>query len=170
MPKVRPAPTQQALLGNKIKELSNLMAFEILANLVETHTTELTHLLAKEILARQLSSYQNDSEATLIAKAQITLTGVISYLRSSDPTEYRNFIQELTLARLNNGYSAEDFYTVVEITAQAVKALIDRELTEPTHTKVELERYHRRIDGMQTLTQSTLVATRSAFHKQAKQA
>jgi dihydroneopterin aldolase len=71
------------------------MVFEILTNLVETHKTELAHSLAKEILAHHLSSYQHASEATLAVQLEATLAGIILYLRSSDPTEYRNFIKNL---------------------------------------------------------------------------
>jgi hypothetical protein len=141
------------------------MAFEKLADLVETHKVTLSRTVAKSVLARQFVSYQHDSIDTLAPLMVRTLEAISGYLRSSEPTEYRNFVQQLTLMRLRNGYNAEDFYNIVEFFTHAIKDLVAKELTGPDHLQTDLERYYRRIEGMQTLTYSIIVATRSAFTK-----
>jgi hypothetical protein len=141
------------------------MAFEKLADLVEAHKVTLSRTVAQAVLARQFVSYQHDSLDTLAPLMARTLEAISAYLRSSDPTEYRNFVQQLTLMRLRNGYNAENFYNIVEFFTRAIKELVAKELTGSDHLQTDLERYYRRIEGMQTLTYSTIVATRSAFTK-----
>jgi hypothetical protein len=141
------------------------MAFEKLADLIETHKVALSRTIAQAVLAQQFVSYQHDSLDTLAPRMIHTLEAISSYLRNSDPTEYRNFVQQLTLMRLRNGYNAEDFYNIVEFFTISIKDLAAKELTGPDHSQTDLERYYRRLDGMQTLTYSIIVATRSAFTK-----
>jgi hypothetical protein len=140
------------------------MFFEKLANYIETNKQEISHEIALETLARQLTSYKNFAAAELATKFLPTVEMVVRYLRSGNPQEYRDYTQNLTITRLSQGYTAEDFYMMAEILVTILKRAIAKELTAPDQLK-ELERYQRRLDGIQSLAQSTIVATRAAFSK-----
>jgi hemoglobin-like flavoprotein len=133
------------------------MLYNILANLVELHKEALAVAVAKKALARNLPSYTNQTIAALAPKFWPTLEMLARYVRDGDPSEYRDYIATLTRTRLSQGYKAEDFYIMGELLTEAIRELIDKETQVDAKIKIS---WQRRLNGIQTLAQTTVVASR----------
>jgi hypothetical protein len=137
--------------------------YKPLLQLIEAHKEEVAYNTAREALARKLPSYLGLPPEKLAPNFIPTIEMLSRYILHGDPEEYRTYIMKLTEQRLSQGYQVQDFYIMGEILTQVLIALVDAELPGAENAAAR-RRYQRRLTGIQTLAQSTVVATRFARH------
>lgn len=137
------------------------MSYQELAQLIENNKEEVAYRTAEEAISRNLSSYLNFTIEQLAQNFLPTVEMLSRYVLNGNPEEYRNYIMRLTEIRLAQGYSVEDFYVMGEVLTKALQAFVDAKLPEQEYDRAR-RRYHLRLSGIQTLAQSTVVATRYA--------
>ena len=133
------------------------MSYHTLADMVELHKEKIALEVAKKAIARNLPSYVNKSAQELALNFRPTIEMLARYVRHADPTEYRDYMIKLTRTRLSQGYTSQDFYIMGEILTEAIKEVVENYLGEDEKTKTS---WFRRLNGIQTLAQTTVVATR----------
>ena len=134
------------------------MSFDKLADLIERDIQNISRLTAKRAIQQHMASSSQQSPEKLAQLFVHTVEMLARYVRSGEPTEYRNYIQQLTIQRLQQGYDMTEFFTMGNILTTVLKEFVDRELPGSDNEAIR-RRYYRRLEGLQTLAQSTVVAT-----------
>lgn len=138
--------------------------YEELAQLIEQQKTTVANYIAEATYSHKLTSYTDKSISEVAKLVTPTVEMVARYMRTNDPSEYRDYVRDLTLARLGQGYNMNEFFSMSNIFVDCVRRMLDTELTKPEQL-AKKERYFRRLQGLNTLAQSTVVATQLSFSK-----
>lgn len=138
--------------------------FDELAQIIEQNKKTVANYIAEEAYARKMASYTDKPKAEIARLVMPTVEMVARYIRTSDPTEYRKYIHDLTVVRLQQGYGIDDFYLMAEVLVDGVKQILDAQLSTTEQSR-QKERFLRRLQGLQTLGQSTITAAQFDFHK-----
>lgn len=139
--------------------------YEELTQLIEQNKLTIANYIAEEAYLRKMASYIDKSKDLIAQLVLPTVEMIARYIRSSDPTEYRTYIHNLTLIRLEQGYGLDEFYTMGEILTIAIVRILDARLVGKEQAR-QKERFIRRLQGIQTLAQSTTIAAQFDFNKQ----
>lgn len=143
------------------------MAYQELAELAERHKMEIALKMAQAGLKQGITASPNAEPAQLAQRVLPSVESAISYLYSSNPTEYRSHVQTVTLNYLKGGFSAQTLYNYAAIMVEAILSFIEAELAGPENSAIR-QRYQRRLQGLQTLTQTTILSAQAAFSQSQK--
>lgn len=137
------------------------------AQFIEENKTTLVKYVVEEVSERKIPSYSSRPINQLGELVAPVFDVIARYLRNGDPTEYRSFIHDMTLDRLKNGFKVDDVYTMAGIIRNAIERVVNEQLTAPEQAR-QKERFLRRLQGIQTLAQSTQIAAQFDLNKDNK--
>lgn len=141
------------------------MLYQSLAELVETHKLDIARKMAQTAFDRHFVSYAAYPSLDVEQLAQRLLPTVemaCHYLYNGDSTQYRNHVYQITLDRLKAGYSGQNLYDYSAILTLAVSQVVEQELVGEEDQSNQ-QRYLRRLQGLQTLAQTTILSAQATF-------
>ena len=136
--------------------------YEPLASLIERHKETLAITIVEQAIAADLifaAVMSPTRKARMVENFVGTLEVMAQYVLSGDTTVWRDYIGKLGKALFREKIqSVETMQLTTAIITQNSKRLVEQEWPGPAHERTR-QRYFRRLDGIDMLTNNTILAT-----------
>jgi hypothetical protein len=134
------------------------MLYEPLAKLIENNLDQMSRQAAQTVIDRHFRVYVGVEADKIKDRFVPSFKMIAGYLRSGDATEYSNYMRQICQERFKRGYTAEEIEAIGDVIYEIIKLFIEQEFPDSTNDHARA-RYNRRIEGIRTLIQSTIITT-----------
>lgn len=136
--------------------------YQELIELIQQHKSEIAHQIANGM--NQSNSFPTESNPSTLNKRIIEalcqhIDRMVEYLSSGNIESWRDYIINIAAGQNSNVYSTDNLLIIGDLIRESLVSLVQRELADPERSK-DRERYIRRLNGLNGLSQSTIVASR----------
>jgi hypothetical protein len=128
--------------------------YDELADLIEQDKHSLARRMAEEVFADRVDTYAERGIQRLALQFVPHYSMMAQYARTGKPEEWKAYFLKLVTDRKEQGFSFEAVMRTSHFYYKVVFDLIDRHFSGPDNQR-KREMYHRRINGMQTLSEIT---------------
>lgn len=132
------------------------MAEQTLADLIEAGKNEIARWTAQDIKSRQIGAYDNYSVEQLTGFFFPTIEMLIRYLRTSDVTEWRDYIAKTAEYRRSQGLSMDSVVQAAVVINMQIRKLLERELPGPQNAAIR-DKHMMRLDGSTSLAKAIIL-------------
>ena len=134
---------------------------EEIADLIESHLTEIAQNAASEAIARRLPGYAAIPLAQLAQLYVPAISMFVDYLRKGDASQYRDYVRQVAEVRIAQGIPSDEILIMTEVLGEKIKEFVNGKLPGETHAR-ERAGLERRVSGIVTVAYSTITATQAA--------
>lgn len=132
------------------------MADKPLADIIEAGKLELARWTAEEVSSRKIGTYSNYSLEQLTGFFLPTIEMLVRYIRTSDVTEWRDYIAKTAEYRRSQGLPMDAVVQAAVVINGCIRRLLEREIPGPENAAIR-DKHMLRLDGSTSLAKAIIL-------------